>query len=362
MARRNGTKASVEADVPVGVLVNPASPLETVVPQIEVEVSGEEPTQTATFEEHHQPDPAVPMTMSADMAEAGRSILVHHLDKMAKAEPVARDGSDPEGVHDLRVATRRLRASLKVLEETCYDPARTRRFRQNLRGLAQALSDTRDSDVLLEHLDHYRAQLGEEDQAGLEPLHRDLLTHQARSRKTMLKSLDSSRTHKLLRKLEHFAGTPGLGVRRHRVSDEVKPSQVGHFVASTVWRRYEAMLAYETVIHAATPEPVLHRLRVAAKQLRYTLEFFEEALPPTLKTLQKQLVETQDILGTLHDHYVAIELCERLLKGHPDDSPLRAYQSQRATEMESLKTNFLPHWQNLVGNTFKSRLATALKG
>ena len=377
-----------EVPAPVSALVPPTlEPLALVPEALEPQVDGApaavEATSTAPVVEVEQPiivsedssqeqppheapeeeDQGVPMTLDSSMAEAGRTILADYLHKLEKAEPVAREGSDPEGVHDMRVATRRLRASLELLEETVYDSQETKRYRKQLRGLAQALGNTRDADVFLQNLEEYRSKLSEEDQAGIEPLYHEIKQRQTRSRKAMLKTLDNRKTRKLLKKLKTFVETPESGVvKQPRDPHEVVPFLVKHFVASTVWRRYEEVLAYEAVVSQDTSVAVLHRLRVAAKHMRYTVEYFQDALPATVKTLHKQLVDIQDHLGDLHDDQVAIELCEHLLKANPEDAPLRTYQSIRAAHLEQVRQKFLPEWHSLTNGTYKTRLATALKG
>ncbi len=347
MARNNGTKGGAGgaalAERPVE---EPTSHIEAVIEPAE---EGYRPTK---------------MRPGESMAEAGRGILHTQLQKLHKAEPVAREGSDPEGVHDMRVATRRLRAALKVLEESVYDRKKAARFRKELRELANALGATRDADVFLEHLEKHTATLPPEEQKGLEPLRQELLHRREGSRKAMLKTLDKPKTAKLLHKLETFVTTPGAGVAAPESSDpnEAHPNLVRHFAGSAVWRSYEEVLAYETVVGPETPVAVLHRLRVACKRLRYTLEFFQDALPAGVKTLQKNLVEVQDDLGAMHDSQVAAELSQSLLHDQPHDEALHTYGRYRAAEIDSLKTSFLLKWQALIGHAYKRQLATALAG
>lgn len=347
MAHKNGSK-------PAGVVLD--QPVEEVVPQMPEETT---PTSETAAEPVHE---FVPMKAGESMAEAGRGFLHHQLLKLRKAEPVAREGIDPEGVHDMRVATRRLRATLKLLGETVYDPETTDRYRKGLRRLANSLGATRDTDVFLEHLKEYIAALPEADQAGLDPLRRELVHRHHKSRNTMLKALDSVKTEKLLRKLEQFVLSPGRGVVAEDKDDnEVAPSLVRHFATSATWRRYEEVLAYETVVGPQTPIAVLHRLRIACKRLRYTLEFFEDALPATsFKSLHDQLVRVQDELGILHDHQVASDLSESLLRDNPDDQPLQTYHNSRLAEIERIKTEFPGHWQTLTGSAYRKQLATSL--
>jgi hypothetical protein len=61
----------------------------------------------------------------------------------------------------------------------------------------------------------------------------------------------------------------------------------------------------------------LHNLRIAAKRLRYTLEIFEDVLPPTCQSIADELSQIQDELGALHDDDVMIALL-RLCLGSED--------------------------------------------
>jgi CHAD domain-containing protein len=302
----------------------------------------------------------VPMRPGEPLAEAGRAVLLKHFEKLRKNEQLARDG-DPEGVHDMRVATRRLRAGLKVLEKTVYDADRVGKFRRKLRTLANALSDTRDSDVFLEHLERYATTLPGEKLVGIEPLRHAITERREAGHRHMIRTLDDKNTARLLSKLEAFLTTPNEGVRRApKDSNEAAPVLVRHFSGSAIWRLYEEVLAYETKLPADID--VLHRLRVAYKRLRYTLEFFEEALPSQAKALIKQLVDVQDYLGALHDHQVAIERVERLEKQHPDDVALLDYAALRANERDQLHSQFETPWLNLSGPDFRRSLASVLAG
>jgi len=102
-------------------------------------------------------------------AEAGRKVLRFHLARMLAREPGTRTGADPEELHGMRVATRRMRAAWRVFGDA-YDPGRTKLFRRRLRELAALLGGVRDLDVLIEATEAYGEAIGAPDQAGLQPL------------------------------------------------------------------------------------------------------------------------------------------------------------------------------------------------
>jgi CHAD domain-containing protein len=291
-------------------------------------------------------------------------VILRNLDKLAEAEPVARDGSDPEGVHDMRVATRRLRAALQVLEDTAVaDPALTRRFRRRLRGLANSLGETRDADVFLGNLEQYAEGLPPEEAAGLGPLRQAIAARRARGRKAMLAELDAKATRRLLARIRAWAekGAEPVGKDKRGRDDGQMPEPVWvrHFAHSAVWRRYEEVLAYETAM-PSPPVPVLHQLRISGKRLRYTLEFFQEGMGPATKDLLKQLITVQDRLGELQDAEVAVLAIDELARKKKGTSALQAYRDFRRDQQEQLVGGFRPEWEALTGAGFRERLGRTL--
>src|SRR5882762_7741019 len=114
-------------------------------------------------------------------------------------EPGACLGDDPEELHDLRVAGRRLDAILRQFGR--YLPASLVRIRPTLKKVLRTLGEARDLDVALLELDAFNRELSEADQATLEPLKQHLRSERARARARMLSLLDSSAVQKDLGKL-----------------------------------------------------------------------------------------------------------------------------------------------------------------
>ena len=73
------------------------------------------------------------------MAEAARRTLRRFFDKLLAREDAVLKDEDSEDVHQMRVATRRLRAALQILEGV-YEPELIRRYRKGLRRIAAALA------------------------------------------------------------------------------------------------------------------------------------------------------------------------------------------------------------------------------
>jgi CHAD domain-containing protein len=298
------------------------------------------------------------------MAGAGRDYLAAQLKKLREAEPIARDGKDREGVHDMRVATRRLRENLRLLGEAGFNPTETGALRQKLKPLTRTLGKARDTDVFLEHLDTYDAQLPVDQRAGLAPLRKGLNKRYKSRHKALLKLLDDPKTGKLFDRLDRFSSDDKITLDTTSLDPAaVAPELVRHFAGSLIWQRYEAVLAYDAAVNPETSQETLHQLRMAFKRLRYTLEFFEEALSPTAKSLHQQLVEAQDDLGALHDDYTAnIYMNKTVLNGKNPDQALLNYRDSREADSLKLRVSFWQKWRLLSGPKYKRQLAAEIAG
>jgi hypothetical protein len=80
----------------------------------------------------------------------GATSLLHHVTEL-KAQTKAAKDMDVEGVHQMRVASRRLRAGLPIFS-SCFKLAQYDRWRQGIKGVTKALGEARDIDVQVEYL------------------------------------------------------------------------------------------------------------------------------------------------------------------------------------------------------------------
>jgi len=285
------------------------------------------------------------------LAEAARRQLRRFFDKLlAREDAVRDDDEDAEDVHQMRVATRRLRASLQVVAGV-YDPMLIRRYRRGLRRLAQSLGTVRDGDVFEEHVIAYRDARPQDERAGLEPLIVAVATERAQARQALLDDLDSKRYGKLKREFAAFLTTPGAGVL-----DPPEPGireRVRDFAGSAIWRRYEQWRAYEVALPNATNQ-ALHQARIAGKRLRYTLDFFAEALGPQVEQALNPLIALQDNLGALHDGVVARAHVAAL--GLADDPGAQAYLAASDAEHDAHLAEMPRRWEKVGSATYLRRL------
>jgi inorganic triphosphatase YgiF len=294
-----------------------------------------------------------------EVAEAARKLLGQQLRKLRKHEQEARANEDPEGVHQMRVVTRRMRAILAATKGA-FKPKALAPFAPMLRELAGDLGAVRDRDVFLEHLQAYLASQDEGTRADLAALEGQLHEEQGRAHTALIKLLDSKKWAKAEAALEAFVESPGKGRVAPKVPEhEVAAVQVRHRTGSAILSRYEELRAYEAVL-PDVPVETLHRMRIAGKRLRYTLELFEELLDSArYREVRSRLMELQDHLGALQDAEVSMAY----LHAFEDTAPspgLDRYIATREQEHAALLEGFPKVWARVNSLTFRRRLTDVI--
>jgi inorganic triphosphatase YgiF len=127
---------------------------------------------------------------SLSLGELAFAVLRRQFAAMRAHEPGTRLGEDPEELHDMRVATRRMRAAIKIFQDAL--PERSRWLREELRHFAGVLGAVRDLDVHIEEVKGLSSGDGEEDEA-LAAVVASLERRRAEARGRMLEALDSER-------------------------------------------------------------------------------------------------------------------------------------------------------------------------
>jgi CHAD domain-containing protein len=161
-----------------------------------------------------------------------------------------------------------------------------------------------------------------------------------------------------------FVQTEGAGALP---ADATTPHRVRDTAASRAWAAYERVRAYEPVLRWADVE-TLHDLRIAAKWLRYTLEFVRETLGPDVAFLVPRIVVLQDHLGQLNDADVAASMARTFLVEHGADlrpasaAVIGQYLASREREVARLRRSVEVPWRGIAGVTFRRRLGRALAG
>ena len=295
------------------------------------------------------------------LAEATRKVLRFHFARMLDRENGTRTGADVADVHGMRVATRRMRAAWRIFGDA-FRANRTRRYRAPLRSIAGRLGAVRDLDVLIEAADAYRAGLPAREARHLGPLVDEWHARRDDARGLLIAELDSDGYRRFVDDFLDFVRTDGAGAR---AVGPIEPHHVRDTVASRIEAAFEKVRAYESILRWADVE-TLHELRIAAKWLRYSLEFVREALGPETGLLVERVVALQDHLGSLHDADVAASLARTFLVEHseglsPEETAaIGRYLVGREREVARLRRTVGTPWRGVAGIAFRRRLGRSL--
>ena len=263
----------------------------------------------------------------------------------------------------MRVATRRQRAAWRVFGDA-FDPARTAKHRRRLKEVAADLGAVRDLDVLIHAAEAYRDRQPAAESAAFEPLIAGWRARRDAARAVLVKELDSERYRRWVDGYVAFLQTEGLGALP---VGPVQPHRVRDTMPSRIWAAYEVLRAYEPVMRWADVT-TLHDLRIAAKWLRYTLEFVREALGRDAGPVIEKVVALQDHLGWLHDADVAAGLARAFLVEHAgelserESAAIGRYLVDRERELARLRRTVGPAWRGVSSLAFRRALGRLVAG
>ena len=280
-----------------------------------------------------------------------RHTVRRRLRDMRWAQRLVLEKGDADAIHDMRVATRRIRTTLQACEGAgVYADKRLRSLRKRLSAVADDLGQIRDLDIFLKRV---RDWVGSdvERERDLEAL-RDLLASRRLAGYERLVARLSRRKHaRLIDDLERFTGAAP--------SDGQGCVLTRHYAGSILWPRYERVLRYETIIADAEP-PTLHQLRITCKRLRYGIEIFATPLGEGVTPVRKALTAAQSHLGDVQDLTVALRLVAKLLQDDPANEGLRDFQSSLTSERAELLARVRDIWEPLRSRDIRDALSRSI--
>lgn len=254
---------------------------------------------------------ALDATMRAE--DALKAIAANCIAQMQGNEAGVMHGSDPEHVHQMRVGLRRLRSLLKLFEDSAPLPDR---LDQELRWLGGELGAARDWEVLagdtLSQLMH--EQVGE---PAFAPLQQAALTEADMQRARASAAVGSVRYASLL--LHLIAWLHGARWQRDAAPEQkdALASPLKGF-ARRALKQGERRIERRAGKLAEADASARHRLRIAAKRMRYATEFFASLYPARrVRPYVKALSALQDSLGQLNDAAVARKALRELAVRQP---------------------------------------------
>jgi CHAD domain-containing protein len=231
-------------------------------------------------------------------------------------EPGARLGQDPEELHDLRVAGRRLDGVLRQFRS--FLPAEFLKVRATLKTVLRALGHARDLDVALSELQEFSRKLPKRDRPGMEPLNEHLISERGRARAQMLSVLDSIWVQRNLQELTVLLAAPIVASKSADADLALRASP------KLIRRRFRKLRKRADALGSDSSTAEYHEVRGEVKKLRYALEAVAALYGKPAAGLIRALRRWQEDLGVQQDAAMATQRLNHLagakLAGIPSET------------------------------------------
>jgi CHAD domain-containing protein len=228
------------------------------------------------------------------LADVARARVEQQLAALCAHEAGVRTGEDPEDLHQMRVATRRLRAALRLFAGVL--PPAADSLRHELAWVASALGEVRDLDVQIDSLGRAACEL-QADPEALRPVLCAFRARRAAAREALRSALASDRFAALVGGLRDMAARPG--------PEGADGPDAAYALLRDTHRRLRKA---GQQLHAEASPAALHRARIRAKHFRYALESLSAVYGKPARRLIRRATRLQDVLGAAQDAAVLHEL------------------------------------------------------
>jgi CHAD domain-containing protein len=249
-----------------------------------------------------------PQSMGKRRSESSEDFpLLTYLDQLVESlralVPKAIRDQESDAIHDARVATRRLKASLDLMR-----PVLSKRYREpfarTLRDLRRTLGEMRDLNVMIDHLGEFHAT--ETIRPAIEWLIARLNDRCDDARRSAAKDASPTR---VIAKLGAWWGVRAEIEEAREATDSLLAESL-HLQLDAFCEQADALAGIRAPASAPPHDP--HALRIAGKSLRYTLEMAAVEDHPLPAGVLRKFKRLQESLGLWHDFVVLTEraMCE----------------------------------------------------
>lgn len=301
----------------------------------------------------------------------GAVTMMTHLTALVQEMEGVRLARDIEAVHRMRVASRRLRATLPLFGQQLAGK-RHLVWIKAMRGITRALGAARDSDVQIEHVSKFLEPLLPPNRSGVRRLllrlRQQRLALQPQVIKELHKFEKSGVVAEIAQKLAPF------DIYRDRL--DVNDPGLLKLANQAIHTRLGEFLDFDAIVDQPEQIEELHAMRISAKRLRYTLETFASLFDDGLKNYLKAMRSAQDMLGAIHDcdvwavyipqfmdeerlrtaeYFGSVRTYKRLVPG------LTLYQNARRSERESMYATFRGTWAGWKSESLWENLTAILE-
>lgn len=242
--------------------------------------------------------PIVNLNCDDAAGQAIQVVLGARMEIMCALRDAALNWDDPEGVHDMRVASRRLRSALSDFKP--YLRKRSMPLNR-LKAIAKSLGAVRDEDVALAALAALRAKADEEVAIGIDPIVAEHERRRVQARSVLERTIQSSAFAEFH---DDFRTRLGTATNIPAAAGEKAAHQVLTFRQTgtrIIGARLRQLRDAGDSVYRPLQTKRLHQLRILAKRTRYAVELFAPCWGDEFKKSAAEIAHFQTSLGELHD-------------------------------------------------------------
>lgn len=229
-------------------------------------------------------------------------VLVTRFEELYGFQETALDWSDPEGVHSMRVASRRLRSALRDFVPYLRKRGLTS-VQKRLRNIAGTLGEVRDHDVAIMALEDLEKRVPANVSPTLKQFIETRKERREQAREALKSVLDKTQLDQL--QSDFIAAIDGATGGAKMVSKlQITYLQLSRAVIAD---RLKELVKLSADVYKPFEVETLHDMRIAAKRLRYAVELFQSCWGRSIGMYAKRAARLQTALGDLHDCDVWIE-------------------------------------------------------
>lgn len=246
------------------------------------------------------PAPDAPPAADAPVVDHVKWALAQHVRWLMAHDPGTRLGTEIESLHQMRVATRRLRAVLRAARPM-FVPEWVASLANELSWLSEFLGQARDLDVQIAYFNGETTWLDARDRKPLEQFVAYLQIQRERLQQVVLSELTSARYFELVRRLQQAAHDPSV----------VETPVTLHELAKGEFKKLRKAIRH---MGPSPNHATLHAIRIKTKRARYAAELAVWSVGKPAARFMKQARAVQDLLGQYQDSITAETYIRAFLK------------------------------------------------
>ena len=237
-----------------------------------------------------------PLTPTSTVNQVVGRALAMSVAQLMRHDVVMRLDADPEGVHQARVASRRLRSDLRTFR-AALEPEWAEPLREELRWLGTVLGEARDADVLLARLQGRTEMIPPTEAPGVAQVMEALQQRRKEAHTALIASISSERYVALLDRLVDAARRPIV-----LPAEDVPLRAIADDLLERPWLHLRRAV---TEAGKRPGDAELHTVRIRARRVRYAADAVAPVVGKPARRYAEAAAELQTTLGEQHDAVVA---------------------------------------------------------